>query len=734
MMKEIGGSREWLRLAAFALFCVLPTEAVAAEGEWVPFAPAEDEFRESAMDLRHLNERFAGENGRIVAREGRFFHSGNGEAVRFWGVNGPPGSVEEPAELRKVARNLAKRGVNLVRIHGAVFSPEGEADPKKVQHVIDIVESMRTEGIYSHASIYFPLWFRPSEQLEWLAGYNGKKHPFAALMFNEEFQAKYRSWWEALLLTPGERSGRKLIDEPALMGVEMQNEDSFFFWTFSEPNIPEQQLRMLEGQFAKWLVKKHGSLEAALAKWKGQGLKRDAPSEGRVGFRPLWNIANERTVRDIDTTEFLLETQTEFYEETLSFLRELGFKGLVCASNWSTASPEVLGPLEKLSYMVGDFIDRHGYFACFHKGNESAWSLRDGHVYANRSALRFESIEQGQPRMFVHPVMDPQYGDKPSMISETTWTRPNRFRSEAPLYYAVYGALQDSDAIVHFAHDGTEWKVKPNFWMQPWTLKSPAMMGQFPAAALIYRKGLVDTGKMVAKVRLNRGELMALKGTPLPQDAALDELRLKDIPAGTELKPGQRLDPLLHYVGRTQVEFTDEAGEVKMDVAPGSINHTTRKVASNTGQLELDYGPGVLRINAPKAQGVSGNLRAAGEVELADVIIESQLDLGQIVVVPLDEQPVKSSEKLLLQVMSEEQNSGWKTEPAEDGKLRIVSIGRDPWQIKALSGTVRFKRADAGKLKVTALDGNGLPAAEIGTAKEIQLRPGTLYYLVESIN
>ena len=49
--------------------------------------------------------------------------------------------------------------------------------------------------------------------------------------------------------------------------------------------------------------------------------------------------------------------------------------------------------------------------------------------------------------------MDPSYDGKPSMISETTWNRPNRYRSEAPLFYAAYGALQDSDAIVHFALD-----------------------------------------------------------------------------------------------------------------------------------------------------------------------------------------------------------------------------------------------------------------------------------------
>jgi hypothetical protein len=41
------------------------------------------------------------------------------------------------------------------------------------------------------------------------------------------------------------------------------------------------------------------------------------------------------------------------------------------------------------------------------------------------------------------------------------------FRSEAPLYFAVYGALQHSDAIGHFALDGNSWVVEPGYWMQP---------------------------------------------------------------------------------------------------------------------------------------------------------------------------------------------------------------------------------------------------------------------------
>jgi hypothetical protein len=430
-------------------------------------------------------------------------------------------------------------------------------------------------------------------------------------------------------------------------------------------------------------------------------------------------------------TQFLLETQTAFCEQSIAFLRKLGFEGLICASNWSTASPEVLGPLEKLSYSVGDFIDRHGYFGVVHKGENSEWSIRNGHTYADRSALRFENSEPGKPRLFVHPAMDPHYANKPSMISETTWTRPNRYRSEAPLYYAAYGALQDSDAIVHFAHDGADWKVKPNFWMQPWTLTSPAMMGQFPAAALIYRQGLMDPGAVVAKITLNTNDLRALKGTPLPQDAALDELRLKDIPAVHEAKAGQRLDPLLHYVGRTEVAFTASPATSTASLGNGRIDHAAKKITSSHGQLELDYEHGLFRLNAPKAQGAVGNLKTGQRIDLAEMSIESELDLGAIVLVSLDAEPIRTASKMLLQVMSEEQNSGWQTETIEGGKKRITSIGQDPWTIKPIAGQIRLKRADASTLSVTALDPNGAVVLKLANASDISLRPDTIYYIIE---
>jgi hypothetical protein len=697
---------------------------------WFAFNPGPDKpFAGNPIDLRALNEKIAGQGGFIAAKDGHFVHGETGVPVRFWGVNGPSG--QDVATLRREARKLAGRGVNLVRYTEAIYDKAGQASPQKVAHVIDVVEAMKPEGIYTHFSLFFPLGLHPTPETPFLRGYQGKKPPFCALFFNPDFQKQYLSWWKALLLTPSKTSGKWLIDDPAVAGVEILNEDSFFFWTFTPDNVPEPQLAMLEKLFGEWLAKRYGSIDAAVSRWAGVRTNRDRPEQGRLGFRPLYNLFMEKSVRDQDTARFLTETQRNFYESTYKFLRKLGFQGVITASNWTTASTAVLGPLEKFSYTAGDFLDRHGYLSCHAEGPNATWAITPGITYVDRSALRFDPEVPGKPRLFANPVMYIKYAGKPSMVSELAWNRPNRFRSEAPLYLAAYGALQDVDALVHFADDTPNWSAKPNPFMQPWTLMSPAMMGQFPAAALIYRKALIGQGDLLAEINLGLEDLFALKGTPLQEGAGFDELRARDIPAGTTLKPGNVIDPLIHYAGRTSVSFSEQGGSAVLKDLHPMIDRAARTVTSSNGQLRLDYGKGFFTMNAPAVQGVSGALNEAGTVELNDLSITSLLPIGHIVAVSLDDRPLATSQRFLLQVMSEEKATGFRTQPGQGGKLKVLDIGRDPWTVRAFEGTVRLKRPDASTLVVKALDPNGQTLRSVRTGAEIRLGSTILYYLIE---
>jgi len=694
---------------------------------WTPWEPGKDEFGESAIDLRKLNEAFAGEHGPIIAKGERLVRSADGQQIRFWAVNGPPDNLSG-RDLAHCARMLAKHGVNMVRMHGAVFDGKtGELNPARIRRIRESVSAMKKEGIYSHLSFYFPLWLKPTNGPGWRQGYDGTMPTFALPYFEPEFQKLYRSWIHALL-SAKDTDGLSLAADPAVAGVELVNEDSFFFWTFDYGKIPEPQMAKLERLFGIWAGHKYGDINSALAKWKTRH-KRDLPDRGALGFRPLYSMFSEKTLRDQDTAQFLFETQRDFYSKHIKYVRSLGFKGLITASNWTTANNEVFGPLEKSSYAAGDIIDRHGYFGTNHSGDNAAWSIREGHVYSDRSALTFDGEKPGSKKNLSHPAMDLMTNLKPSMISETTWNRPNRYRGEAPLYYAVIGALQGTDAIVHFALDGVDWSVKPQFFMQPWTLMSPTQMGQFPAAALIYRNALVSEGSLVASLPISLKDAFALKGTKLSQKANLDLLRESDVKNTAAVQDG--MDPLIHYVGKTNLAIDQADFKAVITDLTKHIDRGNQTVTSISGESRLDYGIGLLTIRAAAAQGASGNLKKAGIIDLPDLTIESDLDTGHVILVSLDGKPLKASARMLLQVMTEEKPTGFETEDAGNGILKITRLGENPWLIKEPRGKVRLKRDNAAKLTVTALDLNGYTVRDAGPGGEIRLDPKTVYYLLQ---
>jgi hypothetical protein len=64
--------------------------------------------------------------------------------------------------------------------------------------------------------------------------------------------------------------------------------------------------------------------------------------------------------------------------------------------------------------------------------------------------------------------------------------------------------------------------------------------------------------------------------------------------------------------------------------------------------------------------------------------------------------------------------------------MRIEAIGTNPWLARWISGTVRLKIPRSRTLTVTALDGNGYPRKDLGTADSISLLPDCLYYHIHN--
>jgi hypothetical protein len=708
---------------------------------WFPFQPEADEFGHSPIDLRSLNEREAGELGFIRTQGEAFVHQNTGMPVRFWAANVGMGFVGSArSELARYARGLAKRGVNLVRVHGPIYATSGpdlgRVDTNRVAQLHSLIHALKREGIYTALSIYFPLWVNMGPENTPFPGYKTGSHPFAIQYFHPAFQEMFREWWRYLLTTPNPHTGLAPKDDPAVAFAEMYNEDSSLFWTFNpdagnKSNLPEPQRALLERQFGDWLLARYPGQTLSQIRsshWGNLSTPHDNFPNGRVGFRGLWNLSNDRHRRDQDTARFLTELMLDFHRATYTYLkRDLGYQGLVCASNWKTASASYLDPLDKYANSVADYFDRHGYFGGIHDGPNAAWNIENGQTYDDRSALRFRS-PNGADDDFSNPLFDLIYHGQPSVISEVNWPLPNRYRADMILMGAAYGALQGSDAIYWFASSAPSWEGLPG----KFSIQTPVVLGQFPAAALLYRQGLVRTAPRVVDLELAVDDLFALKGTPLPAPQNFDQLRGDGIPPGGTLTNVHAIDALSFLVGRVGVDFvTHERPRSRIvDLSP-FIDRSAKTARSHTGELEWDWGHGALRILAPAAQGVTGFLSTLGRVDLPSLTIESPLEYGTFLVVAMDGRPIAESSKILLQVASEELPYGWTTS-APTGRRTLTQRGSLPLMVRNLAGTVRLKRDDAASLTVTPLDFNGYPTpAEAGNGAEMRLLAGTPYYLLE---
>jgi hypothetical protein len=706
----------------------------AKEG-YFAFEPDVDGFGDSPIDLRGLNESTAGEGGFIVARGENLVHEKTGQPLRLWAVNvGYDMLFSSDRDIDYFARRLAKVGVNMVRVHGGVWDDEkiSEISRRKLERLHYFVAAMKKEGVYVNLSIYFPLWMNLDEKKHGFKGYKGE-HPFALPYFSEQFQTMYRGWWKQLLTAKNPHTGVPLVEDPAVAMVELVNEDGTMFWTFDTTKIPAAQVEMFERKFADWLAAKHGSADKALAAWGGARQPRDLPQKQRIAFVPLWEIFSKKDRRGQDTAEFLTKIQYDFYSKMVSYLKkDLGYRASTVCSNWITANSEILGPLDKYSNTVCDVMDRHGYFEGPHEGDAASYSVAPGQKYDDAAAVLFESSnkhkEDAKPSYSL-PIMDIAYNGAPSILSEVNWPPPNRFRADFPVLAAAYGALQGSDGQFFFATAAPAWAGT----VTKFTISDPVIMGQFPATARIFREQLIEPAPAVADIKLAIGDLYALKGAPVQAPTNLDLFRQKDVPPGgtAEVEQIGSLDPLAFLVGRVEMHFTEAAGASKIMNLAEHIDRDASRVQSITRELSWDYKNGLVTLNGARAQGATGFLGSMRPLDLRDVRLDIGVEYGSVLLVPLDGKPLAESRKMLLQVMTENQNYGFAAEPAQ-GMREIKSVGEQPIVVRSLAGGILLKRADVGELRVTALDFDGYPVRQAASVAEgIPLLPDVLYYVIE---
>jgi hypothetical protein len=711
-----------------------------AEEGYFPFEPATDKFTSDALlDLRSLNEKSAGQAG-FIKRQGMGFTTGDGKPVRFWAVNvNAANAGQDRQAVDYLARKLAKLGVNMVRYHSAAFDKgdPSKVDPKALDDLLYLVSAMKKQGIYTYLSFYFPMWMEANKPGAQLAGYESlqNKRPFGLLFFDPRMQEMHRTWLKALLETKSPYTNLPLGRDPAVGIVEVQNEDSLFFWTFTKKNIPSGKWADLERLYARWLVARYGSVAKAVAAWGGASVQGDG--QDRAALLEAYHMTSEglkvggpgKVKRVGDQARFLAELQRDFYARTTKYIKQdLKFGGLVNACNWTVADPNLTGAIERWTYTAGDVIDVHGYFGGEHKGDGAEFSVRVGHTFKDAAAV----LNPGKL-----PLRFQQIEGLPQIITELGFPQPNRYRADGVFLSSAYGSLQGADGLFFFI-------VNSNYLrdtaMQKFPVASPAISAAFPAAALVYRRGDVKEAQPVVHQVLNPDDLFAMKGSGGWSADALDEFRRRDLPPGANLTGGvSKIEEMAPYVGPVVRAFGgDPARGWRKDLSR-YIDREKQTVTSLTGELRWDFGRGVAVMDTPKAQGAAGFLGKAGEVTAANLKVNVANEFATVTAVSLDNLPLASSRKVLVQVMTQEQPYGFRTEGD-----RIVNLGGAPFGVKKIEGTAELLftpgsgGGGSGSAKVVALDENGYATRKSATAKAgngagslvLPLLEDVIYYVV----
>ncbi len=209
----------------------------------MPFVLPFDDDSGGITDLSHMNHKPAGVLGPVTVNDQGHFVAG-GERIRFWGVNiTANSSFPSHDNAEKVAARLAKFGVNVVRFHHMDFGwsgmnvpslidyPQGNSrnlHPGNLDRLDYFIYQLRKNGIYVNLNLLNSRYFYPSDglpadvsQLDW-------KESHVLGFVNADFRDLEKEYARQLLSHTNPYTGLSYLEDPAIVMVEINNENSLF--------------------------------------------------------------------------------------------------------------------------------------------------------------------------------------------------------------------------------------------------------------------------------------------------------------------------------------------------------------------------------------------------------------------------------------------------------------------------------------------------------------------------
>jgi hypothetical protein len=671
------------KLILLAVACLTPP--ALAQGAYALRTPIDD-FSPTILDCSPWIEAPTGKHG-FLQRRGEDLVFEDGKAARFWGAQI---SLFAKDQIDYTARRMRKQGINLVRLAALYF-----LNPRNAASILDydrsafdqldyLIATLGRNGIYLILDTDYPLTVRfgPKDGIAGLE--EGGPAPFAEFFNPRVAQLKQQRMRDVFThLNPYTK--KRYADDPTLALVEIENEDSLFWYS---ENMREPFKTELRTAFQKWLAKRYGSSASG-------ELPELIPISS---FRESYFAKNpQQRQRAADELRFYLELENKYWSESRKVLRDAGVRVPITGTNWQG------GGFTTRVHMLGqsgqDYIDRHGYWDHPQGVGNARWRISTSR-FLNLPMLKSlvtgndPQEENNAGNLVVAKAWQRVFG-MPMTISEWNTCRPNEYSLEGTGVMAAYGLLQGWNGLLEFAYSSPDWPAKPNESSFD-LLENPPQILQFPAAATMWYRQDVDAGPVVGELAFTPESVFDLVSDRLP------------VPVAAAL------------VGKVGYRFSSSVGKpVALDVSK-YWDERQRVVHSATGQLTWDAGNGRVQVNTPRTQAVIGFLSVEPN-ELESVRLQTGAKFGAVYVTAMDgSAPIRSARRLLVTAVGAARNTGMEYEQTAEVSAkfkaplwRTKTVGTFPVLMDGIEGELQISSEHASEMKAWPLDVNGKRGPEI---------------------
>ncbi len=645
--------------------------------EWIECRelPDVNTLKGSALDVSGFLDAPAGRHG-FIRRNGEKMEFSDGTRARFWGVNivGEACFLEKEDADRLIER-IACAGFNLVRFHHMdapwvkpnIFGAAGNTTRRIDEEAIDRFEYMWAEC--KKRGIYFmvdPLCTRTAHsETDGTDSNSGFK---ASAVFSPELQELQKEYVMQLFSHVSPYTDTCLRDEPALVFVDIINEDSMLWsnaatWAMKDNR---ELYKSFNGIFTEWLKKRYSGISELREKWSdglGEGLLENEDFEKGISVPLDFNtdgIDRLSDAKQSDIRRFVTELQRDYYVKMLEFYRKnVGLKCLICGSNAPTY-PDT-ADLYANTACGADFLDQHAYYG------GTAWGtfwLEDNLKMFTICESSFSDIN----RTILDTFQERRVYGVPYVQSEWNQVEPNIYSAEALPLMAAYGSLFGWNPVCFAYLQGKPTRV-PKLSMTFNIYEVPTKYSIAPICGLMFQRGDVSETEDGFYVTVSPDEAIANPhfDSKIPRD--------------------------VKRITKTGLYFTDSDSE-EPDLSAGNERvlrflESTKKdntLTSTTGELKWHNGVGTV-IDTEYSSGCAGFV-GGKRFETQNAVFNIESRHAAVIISSLTREKISDSKHLLLTAVG-----GWRMKNeriSPDGKT-LVCAGEPPMLVQPVCGRVTVR-------------------------------------------